>query len=369
MTYLHNRPWIRNTVSQITGFASGQVEGDGQAMMLLFGVQPEEYLAMFPHTVEMISGRFLTGDEAGIVLSETVAKNLEESSGHTVKPGMKILLTAQNMVTGTKIRELEVKGIMRFPSEAPNLSLISYIDLSTLRVLAGLTKITDVATDLTKEEQAGLGAVDEENIFGTGETIFTTPAPAAKDSPNINLNNILGDTSAASLYQELDPTAFYVVLLKTDNSRSADEVMGVLNRHFKEAGMPFRAYGWVDAAGGIAQIVSGLKLVFNVLIVIVAIVAVIIIMNTLVISITERIGEIGTMRAIGAQRIFIRGMITLETLVISLVFGLFGICFGFGILAGLGLAGIQASGIFFEVLLGGHVLRPVIYPGRFLPAC
>jgi putative ABC transport system permease protein len=94
----------------------------------------------------------------------------------------------------------------------------------------------------------------------------------------------------------------------------------------------------------------------------VAVVAVIIIMNTLVISITERIGEIGTMRAIGARRSFVRGMITFETLIISLVFGLAGAAVGCAALAALGARGIETSSVFLQVLFGGPVLKPVIDP-------
>ena len=116
------------------------------------------------------------------------------------------------------------------------------------------------------------------------------------------------------------------MLLELEVGESPQRLIRSLNSSFEEQGLDVKAYGWVEAAGAIAQLVSGLKTVFNALIVIVAVVAVIIIMNTLVISITERIGEIGTMRAIGARRSFIRRMITLETLMISLVFGLSSWC-------------------------------------------
>jgi len=58
------------------------------------------------------------------------------------------------------------------------------------------------------------------------------------------------------------------------------------------------------AAGGraIAEMSYGIKRIFNGVVLVIAVVAIIIIMNTLVISITERMAEIGTMRAIGARR-------------------------------------------------------------------
>ncbi len=64
-----------------------------------------------------------------------------------------------------------------------------------------------------------------------------------------------------------------------------------------------------------------IRIVFSVAILIVAIVAIIIIMNTLVISVIERTGEIGTMRALGAQKPFVWLMFLVETLTVTIVFG------------------------------------------------
>jgi putative ABC transport system permease protein len=352
---------VAATVSQIKGFATAEIDGQGAALLQLFGVDPEEYVRMFPRTIEVIEGRFLRGDEGGIVLSDTAATMLEESSGRDVRPGAKILLTSVNAVSGTKIREVEIRGIARFPSQAPNLDFVSYVDLVSLRVLSGMTKVTDVAAELTTQEQSLLGVPDESRLFGEGLLAESNVATSARGEAE--LLAILGDTSEAALYRELDPEAFHHVLLALEADGSPQRMIAQLNRRFAQGGLAVKAYGWVAAAGGVAQMVSALKVVFNALVIVVAIVAVIIIMNTLVISITERIGEIGTMRAIGAGRAFVRGMITLETLIISLVFGLAGTAVGWAVLAAVAAAGIETSSVFLQVLFGGPVLRPVVNPG------
>ena len=109
-----------------------------------------------------------------------------------------------------------------------------------------------------------------------------------------------------------------------------------------------------------AKMSTGVKTVFNIIILIVAVVAVIIIMNTLVISVTERIAEIGTMRAIGAQKSFVRKMITIETILISGIFGTIGVLFGAVVLLILNLVGIPATNIFLQIIFGGEVLRPTL---------
>ena len=102
-----------------------------------------------------------------------------------------------------------------------------------------------------------------------------------------------------------------------------------------------------------SQLADGFKTVFNVVSVI-AIVAVIIIMNTLVISVTERIAEIGTMRAIDVHKGFVRRMIGAETVTSAFVFGGAGVSFALVLLSILGATGIRTSNEFLRILFGGR---------------
>ena len=70
--------------------------------------------------------------------------------------------------------------------------------------------------------------------------------------------------------------------------------------------------------------------------------------NTVALSITERYREIGLLRALGAQRAQITGLILIETLLLALAAGLIGVVFG----VLFGVAGANA-------LLGGEKLHVV----------
>ena len=83
-------------------------------------------------------------------------------------------------------------------------------------------------------------------------------------------------------------------------------------------------------------------------------------MNTLVISLMERISEIGTMRAIGAKKSFVRQLITTETMLITLFFGIIGTFLGFVVVKVLQNIGITAPNYFFVILFGGEKLYPII---------
>ena len=140
---------------------------------------------------------------------------------------------------------------------------------------------------------------------------------------------------------------FRSVRLKSESQVKAVTIQ--LNRFFLEEGIEAAVVDWRQASGGFGVLADTLRIVFNVAILIIAVVAIIIIMNTLVISVIERTAEIGTMRALGAQKGMIRRMFILETLSIAFVFGLIGILLGGAIIFVLNLTGIPASNTFFEI--------------------
>jgi ABC-type antimicrobial peptide transport system permease subunit len=91
---------------------------------------------------------------------------------------------------------------------------------------------------------------------------------------------------------------------------------------------------------------------------IIFIVAIVIINNSLVMSTLERTREIGTMRAIGAQRSFIMQMFLVETGVLSLIFGGLGAALGAGLMFILETTGIPAWDRITVFLFAGPRLYP-----------
>jgi putative ABC transport system permease protein len=85
-------------------------------------------------------------------------------------------------------------------------------------------------------------------------------------------------------------------------------------------------------------------------------------MNTLVISVIERTGEIGTMRALGAQKSFVRKMFLVETLTIAAIFGIIGVGLAFASIGGLNALHIKATNPFLKILFAGDTLHPAVNP-------
>ncbi len=364
--YLKSLKYVTAINPQIGGAALLKHKEDGTGYAMLFGVDPEMYEATFQDNIKITYGSFLKPGEEGIVLSEAAVRMIKDTSGEIVKPGDSVLLTGMNSVTGTKIREVTVRGTFEFINESPQLEMISIIDLNNIRIINGMLSYTEVAANLSESEESLLGELDEDSLFGSddaglfGGDLLSEDILTISGDSETDYFDILGDTSERDKYSQTDPDAWHYMIVKLDDSVNEKRFIKNLNNWFLENGIDARASGWLDGAGAIAKMSNTLTIVFNFLVLIVAVVAVIIIMNTLVISVNERIGEIGTMRAIGAEKSFVRSMITLETLMISVIFGIIGAVLGMIITALIGAIGYEAPNTFLQVILGGPVLYPVI---------
>ena len=359
--YLESLKSVAAINPQIGGAALLKHKEDGSGFAMLFGVDPEMYEATFQDNINITYGSFLKPGEEGIVLSEAAVRMIKDTSGEIVKPGDFVLLTGMNSVTGTKIREVTVRGTFEFVNESPQLEMISFIDLNNIRIINGMLSYTQVTANLSESEEALLGELDEDSLFGSDDgDLLSEVVISDNNELESNYFDILGDTSERDKYSQTDPDAWHYMIVKLDDSVNEKQFIKKLNNWFFENGIDAKASGWLAGAGAIAKMSNTLTIVFNFLVLIVAVVAVIIIMNTLVISVNERIGEIGTMRAIGAEKSFVRSMITLETVMISVIFGIIGAIFGMAITAFIGSIGYEAPNTFLQVILGGPVLYPVI---------
>jgi putative ABC transport system permease protein len=341
---------------QINGMVTMQFGEEGSGFGQLLAVDPKLYVEFFPDNIVLVEGRFLKPGEEGIVLSVNGVEMLEDSSGEKVDLGDPVILMGTTFTGGMKIREVPVVGI--FDVTIASQMMTSYLDSENMRVLNGMTQITDLEAVLTEDEQSGLGMVDEDSLFGDDDSFMTEDAAFASGTGGPL--TLFGDSSERELYNAIDPDAWHYLLIRLEDETQIRKVVQELNEEFAALDLDVTAYHWLDAAGQVAEMTAALRLVFNVIIIIIAIVAVIIIMNTLVISVTERMGEIGTMRAIGAQKSFVRRMIIFETIIISLFFGGLGILLGSLTIGIVGAAKIETQNLILQMLAGGPIIKPII---------
>jgi putative ABC transport system permease protein len=354
----------RQDVASILPILSGQVSfGIGEEELgsgYCFGVNISDYRAFFPDNVSLISGEWPEeSDEPWVLLSEPTYALLQQSSNTEVKPGTKIIMTALANSAGTVIREVSVKGIIKFNQSNEQLAGITLVDADTMRDLLGFASLRDGAPKLSEHEAAFLTDFDPDSLF---DDLFASQTIMTESEEQLELA-----LEPSQVTAEIVP-AWQFLLVRAKKGANTSKLLDELQVFSEQLGDGDRVQDWVAGAGKVARTAVTIRLVFDLLVAIIAVVVVMIMMNVLVISVNERLHEIGTLRAIGAKRRVVRSMILYETTFMALIAGAAGLILGFILLLIMGKVGIRAPNLFFEALFGGEILKPVISIGAAIRA-
>ncbi|MCY4355546.1 MAG: FtsX-like permease family protein [Truepera sp.] len=353
------------TLEDVEGFtpilsSAASISNDEGALSfaLLWGIEPSSYFEIFPDRFVLNEGELLRDGEEGILLSQGVIDDVLDEHGVALAVGDTILLSGQNDVTGTKVREVTIRGTGFFENAVGLLDRISFVDANTLRTLTGLTA---VQVDRQSSDLAATESLSENALFGgNADSLFSTPLIDEGGGDEVlDFDNILGDTSVRDRFLAIDNNAWHFLLLDVADGTSLRALSGQI-REAEAISDTLMVENWRWGAGFIAELAFGIRNILNIIILVISVVAIIIIMNTLVISVTERIAEIGTVRAIGGQKSFVRGMITTEVLMITVVFGVVGMAIGSLVIGVFNVVGLPASNLFLQILFGGSTLNPVL---------
>jgi len=358
--YLKAVPGVEVVDPQVYGAAQIELTEDWRAFVGFFGVDIAAYSAMFPDNLEILQGHFLAEGEEGVMIPEKVYLEALEKTKVDMKPGEKIKL--MGFGGGTKIKFLPVAGVFRFKSSNTALRDIGFMDISSLRYLQGMVvgavsqiKIDDTAQNLMDSDIASL-----DSFFDDDGVVSEAPGTTTKSLSQASLDNILGDTSNRAELVKADAGAWHYILLRTKDGVDPAAVIKDLNADFKSRNMDLVALDWEGAAGVVASFVVAAQTFFLILVIIISIVSVIVIMNTMVVSIIERTAEIGTMRALGANKSYIRKIFMTETFTLSVVGGLIGLVLAGILLFVLNRTGLPAPHSLFEIIFGGKIMHPVL---------
>ena len=146
------------------------------------------------------------------------------------------------------------------------------------------------------------------------------------------------------------------------------QTMSAIEAQGKQDGLALKAIDWKTAAGLIGQFIDVARQVLYVAILIIFLIALVIINNALVMATLERVREIGTLRAIGAQRRFILAMLVIEAIVVGFVFGGLGAGTGALLVSVIGKIGIPAKSDVWFFFFSGPRLHPFIGTSNVIAA-
>jgi len=156
------------------------------------------------------------------------------------------------------------------------------------------------------------------------------------------------------------------VILK--DPKKIRETMAAIEAQGKADGLALKAIDWQTAAGLIGQFINVIRMVLYIAILIIFLIALVIINNALVMATLERVREIGTLRAIGAQRRFILTMLVIESLVVGAIFGGLGAGLGALLVKFIGKIGIPAKSDVWFFFFSGPRLHPFIGTSNIVAA-
>ena len=250
---------------------------------------------------------------------------------------------------------------------AGNLNLM---DMVSFRELYGFSTPERDREIQAIKAAAGLKEIDRDNaeaeLFGAKPSEAEVPAAAAVATVDADavLRGLLGKSKRERREdQAYDPAQLgqgvvlnAAVIVK--DARQIGQTMKDIEAAGTKAGLTLKAIDWQKASGLVGQFVTMIRYVLYVSVLIIFAVALVVINNALVMTTLERIAEIGTLRAVGAQRRFLLGMLLVEALAVGGLFGGIGSALGAGIVAILRMVGIPAFNDIFYFFFSGPRLHP-----------
>jgi hypothetical protein len=247
--------------------------------------------------------------------------------------------------------------------------MMSIMDIHSWRDLYGYLTPERAAEIRQLKERAGARLIARENVeaslFGDDAE---APAPAATSRP-IDESRLLGAGAGKRAREDLlqrryspEETDAGVALnaaVILEDPRRIGETMPRLVAAARQAGMEVKAVTWLEASGIVGQSMGLLRMVLYLAVVIIFAVALVIINNAMVMATLQRVKEIGTMRAIGAQRRFVLALVVVEVVTTGLVFGGLGAALGILLVHVIGwTGGIGATNDTMYFLFSGPALIP-----------
>lgn len=268
---------------------------------------------------------------------------------------------------------LKIYGLYEFDGlESSDLAgAFNFVDLVSYRELygrmsdEGRKELEEIRKQIAIKPVENSGSL-EDSLFGGDSQIETrteekqanqgqTPAAQTLEFKRSQT----GRYSPAELESGLAINA--AIILKNPRKMNATRIE--LEEQLKRAQLNLKVVDWKQASGTLGQLVSLIRVVLLVAVAIILIVAMAIINNAIMMTTLERTREIGTLRAIGAQRNFVLRMFFVETLTIGLIASFIGSLAAVGLLSFLSVRGIAAPSDFVSFLFGGPRLYPSVSVG------
>ncbi len=286
-----------------------QVEREGRKLdlpFIFYAVEPGAYRSVFAN-VEVKEGSYfglgaetaaadpaIAGDSSpGLLISRFQNEQYQKNYGVTLRAGEPVTLLG---ITegGVNTARSSLSGIFEPRRYTSVFDYINFMDAATYAELYNYTGVSALPDSFN----AGLiaAAADEDALFA------------------LALDADFGKLDLSTLKSEAISGYTMVAVKLSDHSKAAGAMAAL--EAMPELGI--KTASWQAASGFYAQISLALQGFIFLATGLIFLVVTMIFMNTLIINVVERTAEIGTMRALGADKSFVRGVFLAEALILNL---------------------------------------------------
>lgn len=344
--WLSQRPEVKDYVGVAQNYGLISVDKDGKKLdlsFLFYAVDPGRYDSTF-HNLEVTSGAYWgpagSDTASGILISERQHAQYVEKYGVDLKPGDPVTLLSVTGGGAVNAVSTTVRGVFQPRRYAGVFDYVNFMDVGTYGRLYNFTGVAEGA--LPSSLESALSATSEDDIF----------ALAGSDFEPLDVDSLTT--------QEL--TGYTQVSVKFQEGGNHDDFVQAA----QEAGFAVKAATWRQASSFFASVADILQAVILGMTLLIFLIVVFVLMNTLIINILERTTEIGTYRALGADKGFVSAIFLWESFLLNLGASMVGVAVSLALIAAVGPGGIVLPDIVAGYLVGGGPLRLVITLGPFV---
>jgi len=288
---------------------------------------------------------------------------------YEISPGETIMLRSYTRSGYLKSLPLKIYGVYSFQGleDSDLAGVMNIVDLVSFRELYG--QMTDASLKELQEMRAQVGIKDvsaenaEDALFGEGasghiEAERVAP-PVVPAEATIQVKPMIPE-----LFDPIEIQSGLALnaAIRLKDESQIDKVRQKLEEQLRARGLEAKVVDWQKASGFVGQFVNIVRGVLIFALVVIFIVALVIINNSIIVGTLNRMREIGTMRAIGAQKSFVVGMFLAETAITGMIGALLGTLLALSVLIFLGWKGIPATTDVVTFLFSGPRLHPKLHP-------
>ncbi|MBN2652171.1 MAG: ABC transporter permease [Spirochaetales bacterium] len=353
--YIEAHPSVKSATPYITGAARLSFENQGKEGQrggsFLIGIDGATYYDSFESKI--VEGTGILPDQRGVVLSKSNRAEIQDYLDVEINIGDPVTLYGFGN-GGFAIRTVPLVGVFEFVQGKKEKNYLGFIDGDTFKDLKGLYYVNEPLN--ISEDKIDLLDVDlSDDAFI--DDFFSDDVADAQNTLDSELN--------LEIERELEDSSIVFdqiwefLVIHLDDPRFARGFIRDVNKWLDEQGIDASAGDWKAAAYPMSTMADAIRIIFMIVVGIVFCIAVMIVINTLVVSVLERTPEIGTMRALGAQKSFVKRLFNYEIFFLSLFSGLTGLILAFLTIFIIRLCKIESTNGLTFVLYSGNYLNPI----------